>query len=739
MTIDFDGVSSDILIEGYGVAYSPSLTRWVAVGGNTGGSGSAKTIEYSDDDGVTWIPASTSAVHALTGFNDVSWGASLGKFVAVSGSNGLWYSSDGDTWTHVSIGGSFFSRRVAFSDQTSTFVMVGEGHATNNIWSSTDAISWTGRGSPGADDVFYGVCYSIELSKWMVIDASGVPYTASTLGTWTAQTQIDVTNVEFQQPLKLKYLPTSGYIIAVGYGTKPVWWSSNGADFFNLETPMDSTDSNGIAGDIIEAGPYWLLGGRTSDSTGRMFYSLNLGEVWTQIVTDDDTAGGSFVEAIGYNFGTRTSVSLSFTGGQPIETAYMEPPANYYTGVSWVMKLYDISGNPVNFSTVNPTASDNIIRHAENKSLTFNLNTFDELSFDLYLDDDAAANIRRGFSVVKVWRYVGDVNHNKFFVSPDPVFCGVVTYTSMSGQANRMNIKCSSPLWRLQSHFHLLNHYLEANTDTGDNYTQSELMWKLIDLINSAFGSDSFTGIAQGTFHWGLPNEPQPVPYFVGKGSNTWSNIFDDLMVRPASPDIIPKYKHISDGVSTLMEFDTDEKRGHDISNSFQFRYHTSTNANCEEMTIEQQIVPGDFGNYVWLVGQGGPNSGKVASRSNASALVNTDGYGEIGIYMARVDRDEVKRFDALNPLADAESLTRKHPVPIYTVSISPVAGIYYMVDFVLGDLVGLLADRGAMQIDVSQRVYQVTLNMSRSNVESCEVLLSHDFYGKVTSFNPEL
>lgn len=404
----------------------------------------------------------------------------------------------------------------------------------------------------------------------------------------------------------------------------------------------------------------------------------------------------------------------------------------------WTMRAYNLDGGGLTALSYDPDLpATNEIRHADDRRFTMHLNGVDELGFTLYLDDPMALNIRRLKTVVKLWREVQDDDGNILFSNgaSSPAFAGVVGWTHKDGNSNQMQIKCYSPLWRLQSRFHILNHYLNINPNTGSPYKQSELMWRLIQMVNGAFGVDSRTGIVQGTFAW--PGEPTVAPYFVAKGSNTWSNIFDDLMVRPSSPDIYPDYVH--DGTYRLMEFSTDQRRGADVSASVKFNYHTdpegATPANLENMSEEEMPSPGDFANYVWAVGQGGPNSGKIAKRENTSAAANSDGYGEIGIYMARVDRNEIKRLAALGPIADAELAQRKVPKSAYTVTLSPAAELYYGSDFVMGDVVALNADKGALQVtNKKQRIYQVELVMSANNMETPNVLVANDFYGKVAA-----
>jgi hypothetical protein len=276
-----------------------------------------------------------------------------------------------------------------------------------------------------------------------------------------------------------------------------------------------------------------------------------------------------------------------------------------------------------------------------------------------------------------------------------------------------------------------------TNPDTAELYTESELIWKIIDLVNNAFvGLDSITGIIQGSFD--STNEITVAPFFIAKGSNAWTNIFDGVMARAGSVDIIPGYYHISSD-PTLMSFNTDEKRGTDKSATVDFRYHTGTNDVLDNLTEEETPIPNEFANYVWAIGAGGPNSGKIALDANVND--DDDGYNTIGIYMRRSDFPDEKLIGKTGPPAtglvlDAQSELAQSRVPktAYTATLSPAADIYYENDYTLGDVVMLNADKGALQVtDKKQRIYEATLNMSDNNVEIVETTIANDFTGKIT------
>lgn len=407
----------------------------------------------------------------------------------------------------------------------------------------------------------------------------------------------------------------------------------------------------------------------------------------------------------------------------------------------WTIRNYDLDGVPVTAADMTAAATvSNQIKHATNRELGLALNGIDQLDFTLYLDDPMALQLSRLHNTVKLWRKILDDDGGTIYEDPagSPCFAGIVANTIKNGDENTMAVTTFSPLWRLQSRFHLLNHLLKTNPDTNELYTESELIWKMIDLVNNAFGlATSNTGIVEGTFS--SPSEITVAPFFVQKGSNTWTNIYDGVMSRAGSVDIIPQYYHL-DSDPTLMIFDTDEKRGADLSATVEFNYRTGADDNLINLTEEETPVPGEFANYVWAVGHGGPNSGKIAMASNQND--DTDGYDTIGIYMRAEDFENEILVGQTGPPTtglvlnvQAELAQSRVPKSTYTTELSPVADIYYENDYDLGDVVMLNADKGALYVsNKKQRIYEIIINNSDNNIETVTATVANDFVGKVAT-----
>jgi hypothetical protein len=413
--------------------------------------------------------------------------------------------------------------------------------------------------------------------------------------------------------------------------------------------------------------------------------------------------------------------------------------------VNWIIRLFDLSGNPIeiDYQAINPEYSGtgtNEVLHATDRRMNFALNGIDSASFTVYLDDPMATELKK-FRTIKIWRTVADFENDKH-LSYDysrPAFSGTISSVTKSGAENTQRIQVQSPLWKLQSRFHVENHYLVNDVDVLNNglkWRQGPLLYRLIELVDDAFGAASDTGIVQGGFPY---TGPIVAPFFIAKGSNTWVN-FDRLLSKPGSVDLNPEYYH-ADGSTRQLDFYTVQKRGNDISvTGTPWKYHTDTGWNLEDLTEEGSIIPGEFGNFLWVVGQGGPNSFVVAEESDTTTQYGMD---EVGIYMKYIAENEVKQLGKSGmpekggaiPIAETEILRARVPKERYTASFPPGSFTYYEVDWTLGDVVRLDADKGSLQVvNKKQRVYEVGLSMSDNNLETATATIADDFTGKVVA-----
>jgi hypothetical protein len=410
---------------------------------------------------------------------------------------------------------------------------------------------------------------------------------------------------------------------------------------------------------------------------------------------------------------------------------------------TWQMKHYGLDGGPVvgdytGFPFASSTGDTEEIRNPRNRVWTQVHNSMDFMTFTLGLDHPHAALIEKKSSIIKMWRTINDVDHGKVHLPTptQPDFAGIVVATKKSGAANTMDVTVMSPLWRLQTHIHIDNHHLVLDTSSppagtlGGNkdnqpWDHSALMWYLIDLVNGAFGVASRTGILKPTVgpdYW--PRTLAMAPYYVAKGSNTWSNIFDDLMQRVGGADFAPTYFH-TDNNPGLMYFKTAVARGSDRSSSVSFDYYTGAK-NVDDVVEDAQVVPGKYGNYVWAVPDGGPNV-YVAIAEDLTSISN------VGIYMVLDEIPGAKKATVDNVKTAHLNAAKKADEPVYTITMAPGTTTYAGIDYFLGDIIALNADRGALNFSgKKQRIMQLALAISDNNMETPTVTLTHDFQSKV-------
>lgn len=414
--------------------------------------------------------------------------------------------------------------------------------------------------------------------------------------------------------------------------------------------------------------------------------------------------------------------------------------------VRWDIGLYDRLANPQDSTSFDGTVTNEFLKHAFNLTWTMPLNGIDMFEFSLYLDDPAAALIAHKTSLIRVWRYIDDDENSKYLTpaAGTPDFCGVVSRVFKHGAENRMDCVAMSPLWLLQSRFHILNHRLVIDTSEygdptdyeGGNandepWDHSALMFRIIDMINGAFNdSGGDTGIRKppaplfegNTLYW--PRTIEVSPFFVAKGTIPWSHIFDNLMNRPDAPDIAPEYIY-DEGERDTMYFRTAIHRGTDRFSTVNFGYRTGTK-NLSDFTEDSQVVPGEYANYVWAVGDGGPNGPAVGQDQNSSEMLSK------GLYMKMEEVKGAKLRDVDDLAESFLDVAQLADDPIYEIKLAELTPTYFGLDFFLGDMVKLNASKGALSVvNKKQRIYQVVLNWSNNNTETVSLQIASDFKGK--------
>ncbi len=178
-----------------GLAYSPSLDLWVAVGGDMF-SGNACYI-ITSADGITWVERISP--QSTYGLQDVHWND--GIFVAVGKNAGIGAfiitSSNGIDWTEQTSSNDVNIQGVAYSLSLDLWVAVGvynSGIGGAIIITSPDAVTWTLRTDPKGrtlNSVIWGDRPDPEADCFVAVGNGGPSVSASVLQSYDGLTWYD--------------------------------------------------------------------------------------------------------------------------------------------------------------------------------------------------------------------------------------------------------------------------------------------------------------------------------------------------------------------------------------------------------------------------------------------------------------------------------------------------------------------------------------------------------------------
>lgn len=166
-----------------GVAWSPTLNRWAAVGAST-------TTAYTSN-GLTWISSTCTTNNT---WQNLVWASGLSLFVCVAvvstaASTAVMTSPDGITWTNRTATSNNNWRSLAYSPILNRLVAVcSNGTTTTAVMTSDDGTTWTTRTTPSAG-AWYCVAWSPSLGIFAALKLSSTDVMTSPDGiTWTART-----------------------------------------------------------------------------------------------------------------------------------------------------------------------------------------------------------------------------------------------------------------------------------------------------------------------------------------------------------------------------------------------------------------------------------------------------------------------------------------------------------------------------------------------------------------------
>jgi hypothetical protein len=389
----------------------------------------------------------------------------------------------------------------------------------------------------------------------------------------------------------------------------------------------------------------------------------------------------------------------------------------------------------------------------EDDQLDVNLNGQSQVGFSLYLDNPLVASLQPLQSVIKMWRDVDDPVRGISYSQPNnlPTIGGHIS--SRQKQGDKMVYTVSDPVWSLMFHFHILNHRLGPDTLEfgpglvglpGGTYTLpmtiSALMWKLVDLINNAFGlGTSGTGFKRN----GPTGEDTAVIdgiYHVPRGSWTWDDHISTLLNIAGGPELQPVYVEIASD-PTIAYWFCKNRVGVDRTpagaGQVKFQYGTAgtgleSDDSLDELDFEETYEPKRWGNWSRVYGHGDiVTTPFSATEFNGSAL-DPLGVPNVGVYMYQDQQPDIVSATKLDSIASV-NLKKFGMRPItMTPTIATTGEAYFGIDFGLGDLVLFEYQKGQFHMPEQKiRIYGINERLSNNGQAAVTTTLAEDYLGR--------
>jgi len=300
----------------YDIVYVDANTVLAAVGGSSIGE-----IIKSTDDGLTWSQEWGSVINGAV--QTISHDGAGTIVAAGSGSNVIYSTDYGDTWTMVTPLGSDTFRGSVYGNNL--FVIVGNSGA---LRTSTNAIEWTTESS-GTTSIIYSVTYGAN--TYVYSGAGGLIATSTDGISWTQRntpTTQAINKVRYANNIFL-YVGNAGVL-------------ATSSDAITWDTKITSTTS--VLNDVVYANSTYIavgVGGvmlTSTDADTWTLFASNTASTITAIAGTSDTIlygvntrimRGNFVTAVSNKYNSATeffvpSVQLNGTTLTPSNGAFTE-------------------------------------------------------------------------------------------------------------------------------------------------------------------------------------------------------------------------------------------------------------------------------------------------------------------------------------------------------------------------------------------------------------------------------
>ena len=263
------GASNPFSTSGNGLAWSPTLSLWVAVGTGT------TTIYYTTvSNGSSGWTAATGNLFTTAGYS-VAWSPTLNLFVAAGqGTYSIAYSTNGILWVGLISGPDNFTTNgygITWASPLNLFIATGTG--ANNFLTSPDGLNWTPRGSTGVDSLGEAVAWSQSLNQWLLVGTGNHCLATSSDGqNWVGRTGTTI----FSTAFCVVWNPVLNFWVAGGTGTFEIATSPDGITWTGRGATSSITA--GTVYGIAWNGSYYVAVGNamTVNGTASQIYASSL-------------------------------------------------------------------------------------------------------------------------------------------------------------------------------------------------------------------------------------------------------------------------------------------------------------------------------------------------------------------------------------------------------------------------------------------------------------------------------
>jgi hypothetical protein len=286
---------------GFGMAYSPSLQRFVSVG-RYGSPDREAGIAYSDD-GISFTVISGSnlpSTSSLQYFSDVTWDSSgSGQFITIGfrgsvpyDTGSVYTSANGISWTFKTdinseldpSGGNITFTKIA--SISGSYLILGRGGDSSSLLRSTDLINWTyvsasWTNSPSYFNELYDIAYSPTLNRTVIVgdiayNLNDTPRVLVSDDTITWYTASRFSSLGYDNKLyNVAWSPTLNQFVGLAGDGSHVYRSNDGLHWLN-----DNQSYSASIG-FEDTPPGTLLNTALSPWTGSATYLVEMENVYT--------------------------------------------------------------------------------------------------------------------------------------------------------------------------------------------------------------------------------------------------------------------------------------------------------------------------------------------------------------------------------------------------------------------------------------------------------------------------